>query len=88
MSPRGLLICAGVLALVFLVSHVAGFRECTGVLCGTYSSVGLEPEVAATLGLVYAAAYVVLTILVPILLLGAGLLFGFGRLFQLMGARR
>lgn len=67
---KGLLLCAALIGLAFLVCHVAGFRESTSVLSGTYTGAG---SVAS--GLVYAAAYMGFVILAPILVLGAGVSF-------------
>lgn len=67
---KGLLICAALIALVFLVCHAAGFRESTSVLSGTYTEASSVKS-----GLVYAAVYVGFVILAPIFVLGAGVLF-------------
>lgn len=67
---RGLLVCTAALTLAFLVSHVAGFREFTSVLSGTYPAAGV-----AVFGLAYAAVYMGFVILAPILVIGAGVLF-------------
>jgi hypothetical protein len=80
---KGLLLCAVLLALTFLVCHIAGFREATAVLSGTYS--GADSAVA---GLLYAVFSLVLYIFGPILVLGAGLTTLFERMSLLLGSRR
>jgi hypothetical protein len=70
-----LLSSAVVLALPFVVCHLAGFREYTCILSGTYPSVGAGAPHAARLGLLYVVAYVAYLVPAPILFLGAALLF-------------
>lgn len=72
LSPGALLACAALLALPFVVAHLAGWREYTGILSGTLASAGLAAEVQALLGLGYAAAFMVATILAPVFALAAG----------------
>lgn len=67
---KGLFICAAALTLVFLVEHIAGFREFTSVLSGTYPAAGAS----VLWGLVYAITHMAFFIVTPILLIGAGLL--------------
>lgn len=71
-----LFVCAGFIALVFLVCHVAGFRESTSVLSGTYTGAG-----SVTSGLLYAAVSMAFVIVAPILAIGAGMLFLLNRIF-------
>jgi len=83
---RMLLSGAILLSLGFLMCHVVGGRECTSVLSGTYPSAGALGEFAILLGLMYAVAYMVVVILVPILILGAGIVWLFDRcMFGLRG---
>lgn len=72
LSPGALLAYAALLALPFLVAHLAGWREYTGILSGTLASAGLAAEVQALLGLGYAVAFMVAMILAPVFVLGAG----------------
>jgi hypothetical protein len=67
---KGLILCAGTLALALLVSHVAGVREFTSALSGTYPAGG----VPIFWGLVYAIAHTAFFLVAPVLLLGAGVL--------------
>ncbi|MFN2271377.1 MAG: hypothetical protein ACK2US_11105 [Anaerolineae bacterium] len=67
---KGLFLCAGLIAVVFLVCHVAGFREYTSVLSGTYTGMG-----SAASGLLYAVASLAFVIVAPILAIDAGGLF-------------
>ncbi|MBN1975796.1 MAG: hypothetical protein JW918_00210 [Anaerolineae bacterium] len=67
---KGLLICAALIGLAFLVCHAAGLRESTGVLSGTYTGTG-----SVISGLAYAVVYMGFVILAPIFVLGAGALF-------------
>lgn len=59
------LACAGLLTLAFLACHIAGFRQATCILCGTYPTAGSMMG-----GLVYAGVYMAFTIMAPILALG------------------
>jgi len=71
-SPRGFLIVAATLTALFLICHVAGWREHTSVLCGQLPKGGAEADWALATGLAYALFYVALVLLVPILTLAAG----------------
>ena len=75
MSARGFLVRALVLSLVFLVCHLAGFRAYTSILCGTYPSAEWAASIQALLGLLYVIVYLAFTVLVPVLLIAATLLF-------------
>jgi hypothetical protein len=70
MMKKGLILCAGTLALALLVSHVAGFREFTSALSGTYPAAGAP----ILWGLIYAITHTALFLVAPVLLLGAGVL--------------
>lgn len=73
-SPGGLLVSAAVIAGVFVICQLAGWRENTSFLCGTPPA-GESTGLAILLGLVYALSYFALVLLVPILVL-AGAIFG------------
>ena len=73
-SARGLLIRAGWLAAVFLLCHIFGLREYTGVLSGTYPTAGILAVPLAVLGFFYAVLYLAFAVAVPILLVAAGVM--------------
>lgn len=73
-SPRGLLVRAAWISIVFLVGHLLGLREMTSILCGMDPAGGAQPGVQAFLGLVYVILYLAFTVVVPILVLAAGIL--------------
>jgi hypothetical protein len=83
MMTKGLFVCAGGLALVLLVSHVAGFREFTSVLSGTYPATGAP----VFWGLIYATTHMAFFLVAPILVVGAGIL-SFLERFVIVGTRR
>jgi len=72
LTPRGLLLRAVVLVLLFAVAHLAGLREHTGVFSG--GAVGALP---AALGATYAVLYLAAVVVAPVLVLAALLLLGF-----------
>ena len=65
LSPRGFAVAALGLAAAFLVLHVLGFREETRFLSGTPANV--------TQGMLYAVFYFLFVLVVPILVIAAGL---------------
>jgi hypothetical protein len=73
-SPKDLVRRAAVIALVFLVIHLAGLREYTSILNGTPGSVEMSWRTSALLGLTYIFAYLAFVLLAPILLLAAAIL--------------
>lgn len=73
-SPRGLVIRAVVLLLVFAVMHLAGLRRMTTILCGTFEGIGRSKELTALLGFTYILFYVAATVIAPIMLIAAGIL--------------
>ena len=65
---KGLVMCAGALALALLLSHVAGFRELMDVLSGAH------PAAASIFwGVVYAKTHAAFFLIAPVLILGAGM---------------
>ncbi len=66
-----------VLTALFLLAHLAGFRDDTSVLAGTHSGSGADKY----WGVVYLILYVIWVCIVPILAIGGGLLWMGGRLF-------
>src|SRR5579859_277795 len=73
-SPRGFILRAIFIGVVFLMIHLAGLREYTSVLNGTVGPGSANRELSVVLGVVYVAAYLGVVLIVPILLLGAGIL--------------
>jgi hypothetical protein len=72
-SPRGFLVVAAALAAIFLGAHLLGWREETRFLSGTPA----EP----LFGLVYLIFHFAFVLVVPALVLGAGLFFVLERAF-------
>ena len=84
-TPRGMLLRAAALVVVFGICHVAGLRQYTAVLSGS-SPGGTQPgALEAVLGGAYVAAYLASVIVAPILAIAAGLLWAVCRL---MGGRQ
>ena len=73
-SPMGFLLWAGLLAAVFLVLHVLGFREYACILSGTGPSGDLAHAPAIAAGVLYVLAYFAFALAVPILVMAAGIL--------------
>ena len=65
---------AAAISVLFLVVHLAGFREFTGVLNGTIGSLALGWNLSAFLAVIYIVLYLAFVILVPILILAAVIL--------------
>lgn len=65
---------AALIALLFGLLHVFGARECTSVLCGTRPEVAGSFLVAALTGVAYIIAYILFTVVMPVLLIAAGML--------------
>ncbi len=75
-SPKGLVLRAGGIALLFVICELAGLRQFTTFLSGTPVSTSLGLSGSAVLGMLYIIFYLSFVLLVPILLLGALLLAG------------
>jgi hypothetical protein len=73
-SPKDFVRRAFVIALFYLVVHLAGLREFTSLLNGTVGSVQLGWATSGFLGLTYIFVYLAFVLLVPVLLLAAALL--------------
>jgi hypothetical protein len=82
LSPKDLLRRAVVIALLFLVVHLAGLREFTSILNGTMGSPEIGWKLSAFLGLVYIFAYLAFVLLVPLLLLASAFLAAWNRFFS------
>jgi membrane protein implicated in regulation of membrane protease activity len=74
LSARDLLQRAGAISGLFLLVHLAGFREFTGVLNGTIGSLALGWNLSAFLAVIFIALYLAFVILAPILVLAAMIL--------------
>ena len=74
LSPKDMVRSAAIIALLFLVVHLAGLREFTSILNGTMRSPELGWKLSAFLGLAYIGSYLGFVLLVPILLLAAAFL--------------
>lgn len=72
-SPRGFLLRAGLIALLFLLLHAGGLRGCTTFLSGTLPAPGIRGEILALLGICYAVAWFAFVLASPVLVLAAGL---------------
>ncbi len=72
---------AGLILLVYLVLHAAGFREYTGVLSGTLSQEGISVERAILFAIIYLAVYMAAVLLAPILAIAAMIRYLTMRLF-------
>ena len=80
-SPCGLVLRAGLVALLFVVAHVAGWRENTCILCGTSPTGNPGDLLPILLGVLYVLFYFGFVLVVPILLLGAAAQWALLRLF-------
>jgi len=78
-SPVGFLLRAILIAVLYCVSELLGLREYTTFLSGTSGNVNLGWQMASLLGLIHLLLYVGFILLVPILLIAAGLLAAWGR---------
>jgi len=74
LSAKDLLQRAAVISGLFLGLHLAGFQEFTGVLNGTIGSLTLGWKLSAFLAVIYIVVYLAFVILVPVLILAAGIL--------------
>ena len=81
LSPGSFVLCAVTFTGVFLVLHLAGWREQTRVFCGTLPA-GKNAQIAQSFQAVsYTLLYFATVIVAPILVLAAGV-------FQAMGLIR
>ena len=74
LSARDMVQRAAAISGLFLVVHLAGFREFTGILNGTIGSLALGWTLSAILAIFYIVLYLAFVILVPVLLLAAAIL--------------
>jgi len=71
LSAGDLLQRAGAISGLFLLAHLAGLREFTGILNGTVGSLALGWNLSAYLAVIYIALYLAFVIVVPVLILAA-----------------
>jgi len=74
LSAKDLLQRAIAISGLFLAVHLAGFREFAGVLNGTIGSLTLGWNLSAFLAVIYIVFYLAFVVLVPVLVLAAGIL--------------
>jgi hypothetical protein len=72
--PRGLIIRAAALTALYGIAHLAGLRQNTSILCGMSPTAGAPASASMFLGAVYVVLYLIVTIVVPVLLIAAALL--------------
>ena len=73
-TPKDFLLKALLLSTLFLAAHLAGWREYTTFLSGTSATPELSWNQAAFRGMVYLLLFFGQVLMVPILLIAAGLL--------------
>ena len=84
-SPAAFLVRAAILAALYAVSRIAGLQEYTTFLSGTSPNVNLSWQTASTLGLIHLLLYFSFILLVPILLITAGLIAAWNKYFSRYG---
>lgn len=72
-TPKGFASRAVVIAILYLICHIAGMRDYTSLLSGTLAMTSGAKTVSAFLGIAYMFLYFAAVIIVPILLIGAGI---------------
>jgi hypothetical protein len=82
LSAKDMFQRAAAISAVFLVLHLAGLREFTGILNGTIGSLALGWNLSAFLAVIYIAFYLALVLLVPVLVLAAAILVVWRRYIQ------
>lgn len=73
-TPAGLVFRALVILLLFALAHLAGWREFTGILCGTTAAPGVPIATAALRGLLYVLLYLLTLLAVPVMLAASAVL--------------
>ena len=73
-SPQGFVVRAAIIAAVFAICHLLGWREHTTFLTGTSAAAGTGLSTSVAFGTIYMAAYFGFVLGTPILLLAAGIL--------------
>jgi hypothetical protein len=80
-TPRGFLLRAGLITLIYFILHLAGFREYTIILSGNSPTDNPANTSASSLGCVYIVFYFAWILLAPILLLAVPFFAALNRLF-------
>ena len=78
-SAAAFLIRAIIIAVLFGISELLGFREYTTFLSGTSANLNVNWQTAATLGLIHLLLYVAFILFVPIFLITAALIAAWNR---------
>ncbi|MFH0878878.1 MAG: hypothetical protein V2A34_04125 [Lentisphaerota bacterium] len=71
LSPEGLISRAILLAVVFMLLNMAGLRDYTSYLCGTFNTPGVMSRWSVFLGAIYMLGYLGAVVVAPILLMAA-----------------
>jgi hypothetical protein len=74
LSAKDMLQRVAAISVVYLVMHLAGLREFTGILNGTIGSLSLGWNLSAFLAVIYIVFYLMFVVLVPVLILAAAIL--------------
>ncbi|HTV43507.1 MAG TPA: hypothetical protein VMF08_23290 [Candidatus Sulfotelmatobacter sp.] len=82
LSAKDMIQRAVAISGLFLVVHLAGFREYTSILNGTIGSLTLGWDLSTILAVFYIALYLAFVIVVPVLLLAAAILMIWQRLIK------
>ena len=82
MSAKDMLQRAAAICILYLLVHLAGFREYTGILNGTIGSVALGWKLSTFLAGIYIMLYLAFVLLVPVLVLAAAILTVWQRFHQ------
>ena|SRR5208283_2363579 len=82
LSAKDMIQRAAAISGLFLLVHLAGFREFTGILNGTIGSLALGWNLSAFLAVIYIFLYLAFVILVPVLVLAAVILMVWQRFHQ------
>jgi hypothetical protein len=82
LSAKDMIQRAAAISGLYLLVHLAGFREFTGILNGTIGSLALGWNLSAFLAVVYILLYLAFVILVPVLVLAAVIFMVWQRLHQ------
>ena len=73
-SPKDMVQRAVAISGLFLLVHLAGFRQFTSILNGTIGSLELGWNLSSFLAIIYIFIYLAFVIMVPVLILAAGIL--------------
>jgi hypothetical protein len=82
LSAKDMIQRAAAISGLFLLVHLAGFRQYTGILNGTIGSLALGWNLSAFLAVIYILLYMAFVILVPMLFLASVILIVWQRLRQ------